>query len=250
MDYYGVPQGMIANGNIPCAGFVAFDPSNDDYALPASAGGVCIGVSYPGTNVPPVPGTNAYSATAGQPVTVYMTGAVVEILVGSSNVTRGYVKPDSNGLATNAFPGDIAGAIIYENASAGEFVTGQVLPPGFVVPGATGAGSIVTTATGLTATPAQSGTTFVVTATGQTITLPLGTVGMKFRVIAGAGAAGGAVTVAMNPADSLHGNGFTPAAGKGAVDSTAADGDWIEVQCIATNNWTIISIKGTWTRVP
>lgn len=67
----------------------------------------------------------------------------------------------------------------------------------------------------------------------------------------GAGADGSAgVTVAPTGTDTVSGNGFTAAAGKGAVNTkaTAKVGDEV-VLVSGVNNYNLAEIKGTWARV-
>lgn len=251
MSHFAITPPLIATGTINVASFVKQDTASDEAVVQAGVGDTAIGVSYPGINAAPgTPGAGTAAAVSGQACTIYGPGSIVEVQVGSVNITRGYVSPDVNGLAINSVAGQFATALSFESANASEFVRMMVLPPNTRVPGP----GLVSTAVSVAATAAQSGTTFVVTAADKVITLPTAVADMEFTVVAtGTGATGGSTgtTVAVQSTDSTGGNGFTAAAGKGAIDThgTAVDGDWIRFFATAANTWYIVGIKGTWARV-
>lgn len=90
-----------------------------------------------------------------------------------------------------------------------------------------------------------------------TVTLPTGAAGIVGALytirIGGSGATDGALTVTVAPggSDLVNGNGFTAAAGKGAVSTNQQGGiAEITLQYGNTNNWFIVSNSGTWTRTP
>lgn len=252
MSFFQITPNLRAGGSINMASFVKGDPANDETAIQAGLGDTALGVAYPGSNTYPFAGSSGeVAASAGESVAIYGSGSIVEVQVGSVAIVRGFVKPDANGYATQAFPGDVATAYSFESAAASTFVRMLVLPPAQTVPGTL----ITTTATDLTLTAADNGKLIDVTAADKTVTLPAAVKGMKYKILVdGATAAtGGTVgtTVAIPGTDTLAGNGFTPAAGKGAVntDATAVSGDWIELTAVAANSWYVTGIKGTWARV-
>lgn len=109
------------------------------------------------------------------------------------------------------------------------------------------------TAAAIALTGADADTTILVTGTATVIvTLPAAALnkGMRVTVVGqSATASGVGLTVDVPSTDTLYGNGFTAAAGKGAVNTqaTARAGDGITVQSDGTN-WFIIAVFGTWAR--
>lgn len=112
-----------------------------------------------------------------------------------------------------------------------------------------------------TLTAADQGVVQDVTLDGLTVTLPAVAAGLTFivrnkartNVNLPAGAVANkaaAVTVVPNGTDTVTGNGFTPAAGKGAVNTkaTAQVGDFIKLVG-ATGTWNIEEVSGVWARV-
>lgn len=103
-----------------------------------------------------------------------------------------------------------------------------------------------------------------VTADAITLTLPASAAGLTYTVrnggaLGNASAAAGSagdnsvlVSIAPNGTDTVGGNGFTPAAGKGAqnVKLTSRVGDLITLTAGAAGTWVITSVIGTWTRTP
>lgn len=90
-----------------------------------------------------------------------------------------------------------------------------------------------------------------VTATA-TVTLPAAAAGKVYTIQNGAqGATAGTVTINVTPngTDTVTGNGFTPASGKGAVNTLGQFGDSIVLHG-ATGTWYIARSSGTWTRQP
>lgn len=117
--------------------------------------------------------------------------------------------------------------------------------------GATRDVAVVTADTTLTA--ADSGKHIVVNATAsKTITLPAAsTPGLRFTISEQVATASGAGHL-IDPAgtDVVRGNGFTVAAGKGAVctQATSRVGDSITLESDGLGAWYITSVVGTWAR--
>jgi hypothetical protein len=111
--------------------------------------------------------------------------------------------------------------------------------------------AIVTADTTLTA--ADSGKIVIVNAAAsKTITLPAAsTAGLRFTVTHQVATSSGNGHL-VDPAgtDLVRGNGFTPAAGKGAVctQGTSRIGDSITVVSDGVSAWYIESVTGTWAR--
>lgn len=100
-----------------------------------------------------------------------------------------------------------------------------------------------------TLTDAENGVVQVVNAT-SVITLPAAAAGKTHTIVVGAvGATAGNVNVTVNPAgsDTMTGNGFTPAAAKGAVRTAGEYGDYIKLVSGAAT-WYVAESAGTWTR--
>jgi len=123
-------------------------------------------------------------------------------------------------------------------------------------------GSTTTIAGALTLPSGTANTTatLAASATGQdiyttaddfTLTLPPPVAGAVVTVHVGniTGSTGFALAVT-SPAK-LRGNGFTAAAGKGAIlaHATARDGDFLKVTSDGTDYW-VAGVSGTWTRAP
>ena len=99
---------------------------------------------------------------------------------------------------------------------------------------------------------ADNGVAQVVTAT-SILTLPAAAAGKTFVVVNGAqGASAGNPNITVRPAgsDTMTGNGFTPAAAKGAVLTAGAYGDYIKLTAGAAT-WYVTETGGSgtlWTR--
>lgn len=240
----------IASGTINPATFVKGDTSNPNQYLQAGAGSIPLAITPNASKyVPGTPGISSFPyAETNDPVYGYYAEQMCELTCGTAWTPYQFLAPDASGNGKPAGIGDWVGALSMTSAAANEITRVMSLQP-FVL-GNGNASAVNSVSANTLATAANAGQLIVVTAADKTVTLPLGTPGMKFFVLAsGTGATGGSVgtTVAMNAADSLAGNGFTAAAGKGAVNThgTAVDGDFIEVECVAANSWYIIRIKGT-----
>lgn len=134
----------------------------------------------------------------------------------------------------------------------GSALVGAVkLPAGTPIPGL--AESVVIVTADTTLTSADSHKTVVVNATAsKTISLPAASVpGLLFTVVEQVATASGAGHL-VDPAgtDVVRGNGFTPAAGKGAVCSQATSrvGDSITLVSDGAGAWYITAVVGTWAR--
>ena len=249
-----ITTNLVAGGNILPQSFVKMDPSNGLQCLQAGSGDTPVGISGNWSRF--AGGTAAddgNEAIATEFPEVRCPGSICPLVCGTTGTwtTGVFLKPDSLGYGTPVTSAtDIAGAFALAPANPGEAGRVITLMPGGQGPG-TAVTSVVTTAVSLTATPGQSGFTFIVTATGQTITLPTAVVGLRYKVVASHALAGGSLTVAIQGTDEMNGNGFTVAVGKGATDATVTAGDFIEVTCLAANQWyiTAINVAGNWTRV-
>jgi hypothetical protein len=251
LSYYNTGVSMVANGNILPATFLMQDPANDLYAIQATYEAVVIGICQSGSDVAPMAGVSPnYAAVAGEIVMIYPPCSMAPLKAGPLGWTPGPIKSDANGYGVNAFPGEITGAWSYETAGPGEQRPVVVLPPNLQSRGAT-----KTVAVDTQLIPGNATGTIFVTTTGRTITLPpVSNVGLAVRVISAV--AGSGTIVAINAADvasaKMIGNGFTPAAGKGAIDTagTALVGDSISVQSNGTDWYILTPVGGIWARQP
>lgn len=249
---YAITPNLIAKGDLNPSSFAKGDPSNDFAAIQAGVGDTPIGITGPGTNTPPgTTGATALHASDGEFPTIYSPGSVIELKAGTGGWTRDqFLKPDANGYGVPCTSiDDIPGAYALE--SAGDGGVGRVL----VLPATVDRSKLtlqtITASTALTAR--DSGKTIIVNGADLVVTLPAAVAGMEFTVVGAPAATGGATgtTVAVQAADKTHGNGFTAAVGKGAVNTqaSAADGDWIRFVANGIDGWNVVGIKGTWARV-
>lgn len=113
---------------------------------------------------------------------------------------------------------------------------------------------IKTVAADTTLTPADGGGIVYVTGTATVvITLPLAALckGMEFTLVGvAATAAGAGLTLDVNAADTMNGNGFTAAAGKGAVNTQATSRAYDSITAVSNGGtaWAIVAVTGTWAR--
>lgn len=255
MDFRNQLTGK-ASGNIGKAVFVKGDTSNGDEYLQCGVGDVPIGISGPwGYNAPGTAYDTGYDAPSGKPVTVFTVGSIVPLTYGGTVTAFQLLKPDANGkgiAVTSVY--DVPGAIALEGGSSGEAHNVLVLSP--VQQQNTLNLSTVNVVTGATTlTAAQSGTIIAANAADLVITMPTPALGLKFTVVSYASTStleGGTVGTTLAPAgtEEFIGNGFTPAAGKGAINTytSAKQGDLLEVTCLDGSNWWITKVIGTWAR--
>lgn len=246
MSKFAITLNLEARGNILPKTFVKGDPANAFGCLQAGASDVPIGVSGVWDRYPAgTPSSDGYEVVSGEFPEVNGMGSIVPLTLGAACNAFDYLGPDASGKGV---PGNVPAAIALEAGAADEDVRVFVLPP------RDGSGGIKTLAGSATLTAADSGKLIVATTADSVITLPAGVPGLKFKVITAnaTAATGGSVgtTVDVPGTDTLNGNGFTAAAGKGAVntDASAVIGDFLEVTCTAANTWFITAIKGTWAR--
>jgi len=68
--------------------------------------GVPYGISHEGTREAPIPGNAALTALSGESVLVYGPGDACEVLAGAAVAAGKFLKPDANGKAIIALPGE------------------------------------------------------------------------------------------------------------------------------------------------
>lgn len=114
--------------------------------------------------------------------------------------------------------------------------------------------AVRSTSAALTLSPQDAGGVTIVTGTATvSVTLPPAALckGGQFTLIGAAATASGAgLTLDVAATDSMAGNGFTAAAGKGAVNTQATSraGDAITVVSDGATTWYITGVTGTWAR--
>jgi len=123
----------LAKGNINCCRFVRIDPATDNGALQCGDNLLPIGISYEGTNYPPLSDqtTSEYAAQADEYLGLYGNGDICLIEAGDAVVRGNRLKSDSVGrgvpIATAGAIVQQCGARALESASAaGEKIRVQV----------------------------------------------------------------------------------------------------------------------------
>lgn len=254
MGYYATTLNMIATTAVNIASFVKQDPANPNAVVQAGVGDTAIGITGPATNYPPgVPGATTVAAAAGTSVVIYPVGSVVEVQVGATTVTPGPVKPDVNGYATIAYPGELATATAFVTGITGSFVRCKVLETGVRVASASAGGELtVTVSTVLTG--ANGGSTIFANGSDLTITLPAASTspGMEIRVVTKSVAGSTGTLIATTGTDAVIGRAGTVTlpgtASKGALntDATAVVGDSMTLKSDGVSLWYIIASTGIW----
>ena len=129
------PPTLVAGGTIRTSRFVKLSSAADNTALEADANEEAIGVSYEGSNYPPLSDlvSTDNAAVEGQEFRVYGPGDVCQIVAGDA-VTRGQkLKSDADGrgvpIATSGTTLQRYGGFALESAAAaGERIRFMVLP--------------------------------------------------------------------------------------------------------------------------
>lgn len=127
------PPLLMAKGIIRPCRFVKLDPTNPHGALECDANDIPIGISYDGTNKPPLEGlvTTAYAAEDGQAISIYGEGDICLLECGGDVVTGNRLKSDADGkgvpIATTGTTIQQFGARALENGAAGTLVRVQIL---------------------------------------------------------------------------------------------------------------------------
>lgn len=252
MAYGNNSRTWTANGNINPAVFVKFDPSLAWYVLQAGVGDFPIGISQPGQQFVPfsVPGGSIpqYAATQGYPLLVFQELDYCMLTIGTGGALADtWVKPDANGAGVATLAGEPGFAFVYTAASAGDlayvrFQRANNNP---------GASAVLTTAVSLTATAYQAkvGYTILVTATGQTITLPVAnTVPNGTLKIINTVASSNTAVLPGNGTDSVVFTNLTIAAGHGIINTTATAkaGDAVDLISDGVSKWYAYNSEGTW----
>lgn len=100
----------------------------------------------------------------------------------------------------------------------------------------------------------DNGKVFLLGAADLVATLPKSAPGLRYAfILTAAGlSAGTGFQITPNGTDTVMGDGFASAAGKGAVLAGASDreGDMIELLADGNGGWYIVDVIGTWSRQP
>lgn len=125
---------LVSASVAPCR-FVKLDSSASGYVLHAGAGEVAIGISQPGTRLPPIDGyEDGYAAVQNvEAITVYEAGDECWVEAGGAISHGDLLKPSTAGVAiTASSDGNIYSAQALQPATAsGELIRVKVLPPSF-----------------------------------------------------------------------------------------------------------------------
>lgn len=121
MSHSSAPS-FIAGGNIFPSRFVKGEAGESNTILQAGLNDRAIGISHESTIEAPIPSASALAAIEGTTVQIYGLGEVCEILAGGAISAFDYLKPDADGKAVLAGPGDSFSAIALVDAANGEKV--------------------------------------------------------------------------------------------------------------------------------
>lgn len=256
MSFYVITPNLIATGNIVPSSFVTLDATANESFKQAGVGDKILGISWEGTvpSANPIyPATTLYAATSGGTCRIYGAGEECLLLADSTGWTAAdFVKPGTAGVGVKANTGDLVGAWAIENTAAGDWGRVIVMDPFSLSNGASN--NAVTYTTNTTLTTTDSGKLIIAGGADIILTLPAGsaTTGLSYTVAVNSTGAGGSVGVLLDvpTGTAMHGNGFTAASGKGALNThaTARDGDSIMVRSNGTDYWIINAPGGTWAR--
>jgi hypothetical protein len=259
MSGYAVPVPLVAGGNILPSTFFKLDTANDATGLQCGLNDPVFGIAQVGTHdAPGLAGSTAYAFTAGLSIQYFMQGDYCELASNPSGngwTAGDFLKSDSLGYGTTGSPGvDNIGARAAETVQAGQIGRVQVT---ILAKSITGTFETVVTAD-TTLTAGNAGSIFAMNsaATHKFVLPPVATLSVgdwfQFTQLQVPGSGAG-LLIDINPADdasvTMYGDGFTPAAGKGAVNTqaTGAVGDTGFVIFDGTN-WQFYTIQGTWAR--
>lgn len=136
MSHSSAPS-FIAGGNISPSRFVKGEAGTSNTILQCGLNDRAIGVSHESTLEAPIPSASAYAAIDTTTVQVYGLGEVCEVTGAATIAAFDYLKPDADGKAIVAVPGDAYSAIALVDAASGEKVKvvireGVVAVPGFL----------------------------------------------------------------------------------------------------------------------
>lgn len=241
----------VASGNILTSRFVKGDVSNDFQVVQCGAGDAPLGVGQEPTHSAPIPGADAFAATAGDPIDVFLQNARCLLTVGAAVTRFSLLKSDSTGrgIMTTSV-GDAAGAIALQSATAADQKVWVIVLRGTQAP----TFPTLSFTTSQTFTASQSGGLIIAHAVSLTFTLPAGitTPGLRFTfsVDATAVASGSGLLVKQVTGEQIYGDGLTTTTSKGILNTqaTAKDGDSVTVESDGVRGWAIIAIIGTWAR--
>jgi hypothetical protein len=174
---YSKPS-FIAGGSISPSRFVSIQAGESNAILQSTARQHAIGISHEGSREAPIPGASVLAVLAGEICEVYGLGESCEVEAAANIAAGDYLRPDADGRAVVALPGERYSAISRVDASSGTRVKvvirdGVVAVAGFLAAAQqslSGAGAVnVTSAfTALTTTGANALTLANGTYPGQT----------------------------------------------------------------------------------
>ena len=237
--------GLVAGGDINPCRFVKGGSSAYN-VLQCVAGAAAIGFSREFVYEAPTDGASALAASLGRVVQVVRQGQVAELEVGAAVLAFAYLKPDANGRAITALPGEYFSARAFEaqatatNRVLAEAQQGNV--PILVGLQAKTADYTVVSTTDNLAVFSNTGAAGVVV-----FALPAATVGQQysFRIVAAQ-----ALRIDPNGTETiaLPSTGVQGAAGKYLGSSTA--GGTLTCRCDVAGQWSIVSSTAAWAAEP
>ena len=251
MHSYRNKPAFQANGTIAAATAVKIDTSTNFACLQAVAGDPAIGIAQLGQEYSPltIGGVSlpTFAATNGDPIHVFFDGEFTEVQLGGTVAAGTFCTPDSNGYAVAATGGQ---PIFCQTITAG--VANDLVPCIVKIVPATNSKNVISTAVSVSLTTDQvlSNPIVIVTATGQTVTLPGAATapGGTVRVFNAVAASNTAVLPGVTGTDAVQGNNLTIATGHGIINSSAGAhlGDTVTLVSDGVSKWNIADIIGTW----
>lgn len=172
MSYSAAPS-FIAGGNISPSRFVKGEAGTSNTILQCVADDRAIGISHESTLEAPIPSASAFGATDGLTVQVYGLGEVCEVLGAATIAAFDFLKPDANGSAVVAGPGDAYSAIALVDAVSGDKVKVVIREGVVTIPGTISA--VQQALSGAGAIDPAIGFTVVTTTGANALTLANGT---------------------------------------------------------------------------
>ncbi|MGV3485962.1 MAG: hypothetical protein ACO1RT_16220 [Planctomycetaceae bacterium] len=113
-------RSYLVGGNIYPSRFVKIEAGESNTILQSGAGDHSIGVSHEGTREAPIPGASAFAGIEGDLVEIYGLGQPCEVLAAATIAAGDYLRPDADGKAVMAVPGERYSAIADSDCASGE----------------------------------------------------------------------------------------------------------------------------------
>ena len=191
MSYSAAPS-FIAGGNISPSRFVKGEAGTSNTILQCVAGDRAIGISHESTLEAPIPSASALASSDGLTVQVYGLGEVCEVLGAATIAAFDFLKPNADGSAVVAGPGDAYSAIALVDAVSGDKVKVVIREGVVTIPGSSAAQQALS---GAGAIDPEVGFTVLTTTGANALTLANGTrVGQTKEILMTVDAGDGTLT--------------------------------------------------------